>query len=140
MASFNHVTLLGNLTRDVDLHKTAAGKSIAKFGIAVNDRYKAGNGEWVDKTMFIDVVIFGGQADVAAEFLQKGSPVLVSGKLELDQWDDKATGQKRSKHVVMADKMQMLGHRGDATSQERPPAKREESQAPAKEEEVDAPW
>lgn len=132
MATFNQVTLIGNCTRDPDLKKTAAGKTVCTFGLAVNDRYKNGAGEWVDEACFIDVTFFGGQADVAGEYLSKGSPVLVSGKLKMDSWEDKASGQRRSKHVVIGNTMQLLGQRGDRTSQDRPERSDEYSQAPRK--------
>ena len=114
MASFNKVILLGNLTRDPQVRYTPSGTAVAEIGLAVN-RY------WFDKqsnsrreeTTFVDVTLWGRDAEVAGEYLAKGRPVLIEGRLQLDTWDDKQTGQKRSKLRVVAERMQMLGSRGD---------------------------
>jgi single-strand DNA-binding protein len=114
MASFNKVILLGNLTRDPQVRYTPSGTAVAEIGMAVN-RY------WFDKqsnsrreeTTFVDVTLWGRDAEVAGEYLAKGRPVLIEGRLQLDTWDDKQTGQKRSKLRVVAERMQMLGSRGD---------------------------
>jgi single-strand DNA-binding protein len=114
MASFNRVILLGNLTRDPQVRYTPSGTAVAEIGMAVN-RY------WFDKqsntrreeTTFVDVTLWGREAEVAGEYLAKGRPVLIEGRLQLDTWDDKQTGQKRSKLRVVAEHMQMLGSRGD---------------------------
>ncbi len=114
MASFNKVILLGNLTRDPQVRYTPSGTAVAEIGLAVN-RY------WFDKqsnsrreeTTFVDVTLWGRDAEVAGEYLSKGRPVLIEGRLQLDTWDDKQTGQKRSKLRVVAERMQMLGSRGD---------------------------
>lgn len=115
MASFNKVILLGNLTRDPQVRYTPSGTAVAEIGLAVN-RY------WFDKqsnsrreeTTFVDVTLWGRDAEVAGEYLAKGRPLLIEGRLQLDTWDDKQTGQKRSKLRVVAEKMQMLGTRGEA--------------------------
>lgn len=112
MASFNKVILLGNLTRDPQVRYTPSGTPLAELGLAVN-RY------WFDKqtntrreeTTFVDVTLWGREAEVAGEYLSKGKPVLIEGRLQLDQWDDKTTGQKRSKLRVVGERMQMLGSR-----------------------------
>lgn len=114
MASFNKVILLGNLTRDPQVKYTPSGAAVAEIGLAVN-RY------WFDKqtnsrreeTTFVDVTLWGRDAEVAGEYLAKGRPVLIEGRLQLDTWDDKTTGQKRSKLRVVGERMQMLGSRGD---------------------------
>lgn len=111
-ASFNRVILVGNLTRDIEMRSTGGGLQIAKFGLAVNDRVKKGD-EWVDETMFIDITCFGRQAEIAEQYLSKGSPVLVEGRLKLNTWDDRDSGQKRSKHEVICDRFQMLGGKDD---------------------------
>jgi single-strand DNA-binding protein len=116
MASYNKVILLGNLTRDPQVKYTPSGTALAELGLAVN-RY------WFDKqtnsrreeTTFVDVTLWGREAEVAGEYLAKGRPVLVEGRLQLDTWDDKTTGQKRSKLRVVGERMQMLGARGDGT-------------------------
>lgn len=114
MASFNKVILLGNLTRDPQVKYTPSGSAVAEIGLAVN-RY------WFDKqantrreeTTFVDVTLWGREAEVAGEYLAKGRPVLIEGRLQLDTWDDKQTGQKRSKLRVVGERMQMLGGRGE---------------------------
>src|SRR5579872_1178580 len=114
MASFNKVILLGNLTRDPQVKYTPSGAAVAEIGLAVN-RY------WFDKqtnsrreeTTFVDVTLWGRDAEVAGEYLAKGRPVLIEGRLQLDTWDDKTTGQKRSKLHVVGERMQMLGSRGE---------------------------
>ncbi|RPI89098.1 MAG: single-stranded DNA-binding protein, partial [Planctomycetaceae bacterium] len=106
--------LLGNLTRDPQVRKTPANMAVAEIGLAVN-RY------WFDKqsnqkreeTTFVDVTLWGRDAEVAGEYLTKGRPVLIEGRLQLDTWDDKQTGQKRSKLRVVCERMQLLGSRGD---------------------------
>ncbi|MFM7739250.1 MAG: single-stranded DNA-binding protein, partial [Planctomycetota bacterium] len=109
MASFNRVILVGNLTRDVDLKYTAGNTAVTELGLAVNDRVKKNN-EWVDETTFVDVTLWGRTAEVASEYLSKGSSVLIEGRLKLDTWEK--DGQKRSKLHVIGERMQMLGGRG----------------------------
>lgn len=114
MASFNKVILLGNLTRDPQVRYTPSGTAVAELGLAVN-RYwfdKASNSRR-EETTFVDVTLWGRDAEVAGEYLAKGRPVLIEGRLQLDTWDDKQSGQKRSKLRVVAERMQMLGSRGD---------------------------
>ena len=111
MASFNRVILVGNLTRDVELRYTQqGGTAVTEIGLAVNDRVKR-NDEWVDETTFVDITLWGRTAEVANEYLSKGSPVLIEGRLKLDSWDDKNDGKKRYKLRVVGEKMQMLGTR-----------------------------
>ena len=114
MASFNKVILMGNLTRDPQVRYTPSGSAVAEIGLAVN-RF------WFDKqsntrkeeTTFVDVTLWGREAEVAGEYLAKGRPVLIEGRLQLDTWDDKQSGQKRSKLRVVCEHMQMLGARGE---------------------------
>jgi single-strand DNA-binding protein len=110
MASFNKVILMGNLTRDVEIRYIPSGMAVAEVGLAVNDRRKGQNGEWVEETTFVDVTLWGRQAEIAGEYLTKGSPVLIEGRLKLDQWEK--DGQKRSKLRVVAENMRMLGGKG----------------------------
>lgn len=110
MASFNRVILVGNLTRDIELKYTPGGTAVTDLGLAVNDRRKTASGEWVDETTFVDVTLWGRTAEVASEYLGKGSPILVEGRLKLDTWE--TDGQKRSKLRVVCDRMQMLGGTG----------------------------
>src|SRR5512134_1884429 len=108
MASFNRVILVGNLTRDPELRYIPSGTAVSEIGLAVNDRVKRGD-QWVDETTFVDVTMWGRTAEVANEYLSKGSPVLIEGRLKLDSWEK--DGQKRSKLRVVCEKMQMLGSR-----------------------------
>ncbi len=115
MASFNRVILLGNLTRDPDFRYLSTGTAVADIGLAVNDRRKNQTGEWVEETTFVDITLWGRTAEVASEYLTKGSPVLIEGRLKLDSWE--TDGQKRSKLKVVGEKMQLLsGGRGDGRS------------------------
>jgi single-strand DNA-binding protein len=111
--SFNKVILIGNLTRDIELRRTNSSTAVTDLGLAVNDRRKNPQGEWVDEVTFVDVTLWGRQAEVASEYLNKGSRVLIEGRLQLDQWDDKDTGQKRSKLKVVGSQLIMLGGRGE---------------------------
>jgi single-strand DNA-binding protein len=110
MASFNRVILLGNLTRDVEVKYLQSGMAVAEIGLAVNDRRKNQAGEWVDEATFVDITLWGRTAEVAGEYLSKGSPALIEGRLKLDQWE--TDGQKRSKLKVVGERLQMLGSRG----------------------------
>ncbi len=110
MASFNRVILVGNVTRDIELRYIPSGTAVTDLGLAVNDRRKSQSGEWVEETTFVDVTLWGRTAEVASEYLSKGSPVLIEGRLKLDTWESE--GQKRSKLRVVGERMQMLGGRG----------------------------
>lgn len=109
MASYNRVILMGNMTRDVELKYTAGGTAVTDIGLAVNDRRKNAQGEWVDETTFVDVTLWGRTAELASEYLSKGSPLFVEGRLKLDTWE--TDGQKRSKLRVVCDRMQFVGGR-----------------------------
>jgi len=122
MASFNRVILVGNLTRDPELRYLPSGTAVAEVGLAINDRRKAENGEWVEETTFVDVTLWQRNAEVASEYLTKGSPVLIEGRLKLDSWQTN-DGQKRSKLKVVGEKMQMLSSRGGANGGEGGPSR-----------------
>lgn len=109
MASYNKVILVGNLTRDPELRYTPKGMAIAKIGLAVNRTWKTETGESKEEVTFVDVDAFSRQAETIAQYLKKGSPLLVEGRLRLDQWDDKQTGQKRSRLGVVLEAFQFLG-------------------------------
>jgi single-strand DNA-binding protein len=109
MASYNRVILVGNLTRDPELRYIPSGTAVTDVGLAVNDRRKNSDGQWVDETTFVDVTLWARQAEVASEYLSKGSPVLIEGRLKLDSWEK--DGQKFSKLRVVGERMQMLGSR-----------------------------
>lgn len=113
MASYNRVILVGNLTRDPELRYTPNGLAVSEIGLAVNDRVKR-NDQWVDEPTFVDVTLWERTAEVANEYLSKGSPVLIEGRLKLDTWEK--DGQKRSKLRVVATKMQMLSTGGSRGS------------------------
>jgi single-strand DNA-binding protein len=108
MANLNKVMLLGNLTRDPDLRHTPKGTAVAELGLAVNRRTSDGNGGWTDETTFVDITAWGSTAENAAKYLTKGRAVFIEGRLQLDTWDDKETGQKRSKLKVVAENLQFL--------------------------------
>jgi single-strand DNA-binding protein len=108
VASFNRVVLMGNLTRDIELRYTSNSKmAVCQNAIAVNDRRKNAAGEWVDDTTFVDVTFFGRMAEIVSQYLGKGSPIFVEGRLKLDTWEKE--GQKRSKLYVIVERMQLLG-------------------------------
>jgi single-strand DNA-binding protein len=122
MASFNQVTLLGNLTRDPQVKYLPSGSAVCDIGLALNHT-------WFDKSTnqkketvtFVDVTLFGRTAEIAGEYLAKGRQALITGRLQTDTWEDKTTGQKRSKLKVVGDSLVLLGNKGDA------PAKHAES-------------
>lgn len=111
MASFNKVILLGNLTRDPEVRYTPKGTAVTELGMAVNRVYTAENGEKREETTFVDVTLWGRTAEIAGEYLKKGRPVFIEGRLQLDTWDDKQTGQKRSKLKVVGEGLQLIGSR-----------------------------
>ncbi len=116
MASFNRVVLVGNLTRDVELRFTPQGTAVTDVSLAVNERVKR-NDQWVEEANFFDVTLWGRTAEVAGEYLSKGSSILIEGRLKLDRWEQE--GQKRSKIKIVGERMQMLGGRsggGDSSS------------------------
>jgi single-strand DNA-binding protein len=108
MASFNRVILVGNLTRDPELRYIPSGTAVSDVTLAVNDRVKRGD-QWVDEVAFVDITLWGRTAEIANEYLSKGSPVLIEGRLKQDRWEK--DGQKHSKLKVTCDRMQMLGAR-----------------------------
>ena len=107
---YNRVILVGNLTRDIELRYLPSGTAVGSTGIATNRRYKNATGEQRDEVMFIDLTFFGRTAEVANQYLRKGSKVLVEGRLKLDSWED-PSGMKRSRHSVVVENMQMLDSR-----------------------------
>ena len=116
MASFNKVILAGNLTRDPELRYTPKGTAIAKIGLAVNRVWTNEAGEKKEEVTFVDVDVFGRTAENVGQYMRKGRPILVEGRLKLDQWDDKQTGQKKSKLGVVAENVQFLGSSKDGES------------------------
>jgi single-strand DNA-binding protein len=114
VASFNSVTLVGNLTRDVELRYIPSGTAVADVGLAINEKEKKGD-SYVDTVVWVDVTLWGRTAEIANEYLNKGSCVLISGKLRLDQWEQ--DGQRRLKLKVVGERLVMLGSKGDRTHQ-----------------------
>jgi single-strand DNA-binding protein len=153
MANFNKVILAGNLTRDPEVRYTPKGTAIAKLGMAINRTWKTDTGETKEEVTFVDVDAFGRQAEVISQYLKKGRPILVEGRLKLDQWDDKQTGQKRSRLGVVLEGFQFLdsgrgdggggggGRSGPSSSapSATPPPNGPESEGPAPEED-DVPF
>ena len=134
MASFNSVVLLGNLTRDPELRYTPQGVAVSDFALAVNRKFTKKNGEKVDEVAFVDITCWNRLAEIAAEFLKKGRPVLVAGHLAQDRWEDPTSGQKRSKLRVVAETLQFLGSgsKDDAAPSQEAPAEEEAApEAPA---------
>lgn len=120
MANFNRVILIGRLTRDPECRTFSNGGKVAKFGFATSSNRKKNQqtGQWEDEPMFIDCEVFnrgenGTQANVVEQYCRKGSQICIEGKLKLEQWDDKTTGQKRSKHLIVVDSVQLLGSKQD---------------------------
>ncbi|HZR77644.1 MAG TPA: single-stranded DNA-binding protein [Chthoniobacterales bacterium] len=111
MASFNKVILLGNLTRDPEVRYTPKGSAVCDLGIAINRQYTLESGEKREEVTYVDVVLWSRLAEIAGEYLKKGRPVFIEGRLQLDTWDDKQSGQKRSKLRVIGETMQLLGGR-----------------------------
>jgi single-strand DNA-binding protein len=111
MASFNKVILLGNLTRDPEVRYTPKGSAVCDLGIAINRQYTLESGEKREEVTFVDVVLWSRLAEIAGEYLKKGRPIFIEGRLQLDTWDDKQSGQKRSKLRVIGETMQLLGGR-----------------------------
>jgi single-strand DNA-binding protein len=111
MPNLNKVMLMGNLTRDPEVRYTPKGTAVAEIGMAINRRYSTDSGEQKEEVTYVDVELWGRQAEIAKEYLSKGRPVYIEGRLKLDSWEDKQTGQKRSKMRVVGENMQMLGGR-----------------------------
>ncbi len=135
--NINRVILAGNLTRDPDVRYLPSGTPVTNFRIAVNRRFKGKSGD-VDETCFIDVKVYGKQAESCGEFLSKGRNVLVEGYLRLEQWDTE--GGKRSKHVVVADRVQFLGFAKEKAEEEEKVVSPDVSDVPVEEDDDDFPF
>jgi single-strand DNA-binding protein len=127
MANLNKVMLIGNVTRDPEIKYTPQGRAVTDLGIAVNRTYTPEGGERREETTYVDITLWGRTAETAAEYCKKGRSVYIEGRLQLDTWEDKASGQKRSKLRVVGDNYQLLDRRRDGASSgdegysERPP-------------------
>lgn len=111
-ASFNKVLLMGNLTRDPEVRVTPGGLTIAKFGLAVNRRFRSKEGDTKEETTFVDIDAFGAQAETIQKYCSKGSGIFVEGRLRLDQWQDRTSGENRNKLGVVLESFQFVGGRG----------------------------
>ena len=112
MANLNKVMLIGNLTRDPELRYTPKGTAVADIGMAINRVRTDEQGQRQEDTTFVDVTLWGRQAELAQQYLSKGRPVYIEGRLQMDTWEDKASGQKRSKLKVVGENMQFQGSSG----------------------------
>lgn len=117
MASLNKVLLIGNLTRDPELRYTPSGTAVADLSLAINRRYTTASGEKKEETCFVDVTLWARRAEVASQYLKKGSPVFVEGRLHLDKWEN-SEGQKRSKLKIVAENFQFVGSSGGGKEKE----------------------
>ena len=122
MANFNKVLLMGNLTRDPEVRYTPKGTAIAQIGLAVNRQWTTETGEKKEEVTFVDVEVWGRQAETIGQYMSKGRPLFVEGRLKLDQWDDKESGQKRSKLKIVCENFQFLGApKGGGEFSDKPP-------------------
>lgn len=111
MPNLNKVMLIGNVTRDPEVKYTPKGTAVAEVGLAINRVYTPDGGEKREETTFVDITFWGRQAEIVGEYAKKGTPIYVEGRLQLDSWDDKQSGQKRSKLRVVGEQLQLLGGR-----------------------------
>jgi len=127
LASFNKVLLLGNVTRDIELRYLQNQTAVCDFSLAINNNFTAKDGTKREEVTFVDVTFFGRPAEIAAEYLRKGSPVHIEGRLKQDSWDDKTTGQKRTKLKVIGESLQLIGSKDRAASGSQPAAEPQSS-------------
>ncbi|MCB1064210.1 MAG: single-stranded DNA-binding protein [Verrucomicrobiae bacterium] len=113
MASLNKVMLIGNLTRDPEVRYTPKGTAVTDIGLAVNRNYTTDNGEKREETTFVDVTLWGRQAEIAGQYMKKGRPIYIEGRLQMDTWQDKQTGQNRTRLKIVGDAFQFLGGKDD---------------------------
>lgn len=125
MASYNKVIIAGNLTADPELKYLTKGTAVAQFNVAVNRKWKDESGQQKEEVTFVGVKAWGKQAETICQYLKKGRPILIEGRLTQESWDDKATNQKRSKTLVTLESFQFLdsNNAGDGSSSERPPSR-----------------
>jgi len=114
MASLNKVMLIGNVTRDPEVKYTPKGSAVADIGLAINRNYTNQSGEKVEEVTFVDVELWGRLAEIAGEYAKKGRPIFIEGRLRIDSWEDKQSGQKRSRLKVVGEGLQLLGSGGGA--------------------------
>ncbi|OGV50729.1 MAG: hypothetical protein A2017_13200 [Lentisphaerae bacterium GWF2_44_16] len=138
MASLNKVFLMGNLTREPALRFTPGGTAVCEFGLAINRKFSAG-GQEKEETCFVDIVVWGKQAESCERFLEKGSPIFVEGRLQFDQWDDKETGAKRSKLRIVAERVQFLSRSPERNGAQENPEEEYAENSPPRYREDSAP-
>lgn len=126
MASLNKVLLMGNLTRNPELRYTPNGVAVCQFGLAVNRRFLSA-GQERSETCYVDILVWGRQGETVNQYMTKGSPIFLEGRLQMDQWEDKETGNKRSKLQIVAETVQFIGSRQGG-------ADRDDAEVPAYEE------
>jgi single-strand DNA-binding protein len=124
MANLNRVLLIGNLTRDPEVRYTPKGTPVAEISLAINRTTQSESGEKKEEVTYVDVTLWARLAEIAGEYLKKGRPAFIEGRLQLDTWDDKQTGQKRSRLRVVAESLQLLGARPAENGQLAPPQQR----------------
>lgn len=115
--NLNRVLLAGRLTRDPELRYTPKGSAVAKLSLGVNRTYKSDAGEKKEEVCFVDIDVWGKQAETVSQYFKKGSPIFVEGRLKLDSWDDKQSGQKKTKLCVVMESFQFVGSKQEATAQ-----------------------
>jgi single-strand DNA-binding protein len=129
MANLNRVHLIGNLTRDPEVRYTPKGTAVADIGLAINRSWKSDDDEKKEEVTFVDVTLWGRVAEVAQEYLKKGRPVFIEGRLHLDTWEDQS-GQKRTKLKVIGESLQLLGGRAESEGGSGPPPSQQRTAAP----------
>ncbi len=138
MPNLNKVQLMGNLTRDPEVRYTPKGTAVVDIGMAINRYFTLDDGERREETVFVDITLWGRQAEIVGQYTRKGRPLFVEGRLQLDTWDDKQSGQKRSKLKVVGDSIQLLGSKeengggggGQQQQQQQQPQQQQYSEPP----------
>ncbi len=128
MANVNKVTLIGRITRDIELKYTTKGTAVSELGLAVNRSRQDDSGQRIEETTYVDVTLWGRQAELANQYLAKGREVYIEGRLQLDTWQDKTSGQNRQKLRVVGENMQFIGGTGGGSGSSNPP--QQSQQAP----------
>ena len=131
MANVNKVILIGNVTRDPEVKFTSKGSAVTDIGLAINRNYTLDNGEKREETTFVDVELWGRLAEIAGEYAKKGRPLYIEGRLRMDTWEDKASGQKRSRMKVVGENLQLLGGRPEGGGRPVGGGEHESHEAPA---------
>jgi single-strand DNA-binding protein len=131
MASVNKVMLIGNVTRDPEVKFTAKGSAVTDIGLAINRNYTLESGEKREEVTYIDVELWGRLAEIAGEYAKKGRPVFIEGRLRMDTWEDKASGQKRSRLKVVGENLQLLGGKSGGSGGPSSDSESHDSPAPA---------